>query len=145
MCARACGCILRLLLGKENARRMKHYAEQIETSDADAQATGPCASPAEPRLHANPAEPRILGLFPARVRGVDSSGTPFLTQTVIVNFGATEFDLRLSLRVEAGCRLLVVTDIHEATVALHGNVLRAEPQADGTHRTTVSVTHHRFL
>lgn len=94
---------------------------------------------------APPAEPRIHGLFPAQVRGVDASGATFHTQTIIDNFGATQFDLRLAHRVEAGCRLLVVADIHEATVALHGNVLRAEPQADGTHRTTVAVTHHRFL
>ncbi|HEX7318234.1 MAG TPA: hypothetical protein VF297_30295 [Pyrinomonadaceae bacterium] len=93
----------------------------------------------------HPTEPRIHGLFPAQVRGVDASGATFHTQTIIDNFGATEFDLRLARRVEAGRRLLVVADIHEATVALHGNVLRAEPQADGTHRTTVAVTHHRFL
>jgi len=129
MCARARGCILRRLLGKENDRRMKQHAEQADSNNSEAKAP-------EPRLH---------GLFPAQVRGIDSSGTPFHTQTLIDNFGATEFDLRLSLQVEAGCRLLVVTDIHEATVALHGNVLRAEPQSDGTHRTTVSVTHHRFL
>ena len=92
-----------------------------------------------------PTEPRIKGLFPARVRGVDASGATFHTQTIIDNFGATEFDLRLAPRVEEGCRLLVVADIHEATVALHGNVLRTEPQADGTNRTTVAVTHHRFL
>jgi hypothetical protein len=94
---------------------------------------------------APPAEPRIRGLFPAQVRGVDASGAAFHMQTIIDNFGATEFDLRLARRVEAGGRLLVVADIHEATVALHGNVLRAEPQADGSYRTTVSVTHHRFL
>ncbi|HEX8118910.1 MAG TPA: hypothetical protein VF521_16650 [Pyrinomonadaceae bacterium] len=91
------------------------------------------------------AEPRIRGLFPAQVRGVDSSGAAFHTQTILDNFCASEFDLRLARRVEAGCRLLVVADIHEATVALHGNVTRAEPQADGSHRTTVAVTHHRFL
>ncbi|HEX8150250.1 MAG TPA: hypothetical protein VF591_23910 [Pyrinomonadaceae bacterium] len=96
-------------------------------------------------MPAPPAEPRIRGLFPARVRGVDSSGAAFHTQTLIDNFCATEFDLRLARRVEAGCRLLVVADIHEATVALHGNVTRAETQADGSHRTTVAVTHHRFL
>ena len=94
---------------------------------------------------AEPAEPRIHGHFPAQVRGVDATGATFHTKTFIDNFGATEFDLRLTPRVEAGCRLLVVTDIHEATVALHGNVLSAEPQSDGSHRTTVSVTHHRFL
>ena len=91
------------------------------------------------------AEPRIEGNFPAQVRGVDASGTTFHTQTVIHSFGAAEFDLRLTRHVEAGRRLLVVTDIHQATVALHGNVLRAEAQADGSHRTTVAVTHHRFL
>ena len=91
------------------------------------------------------AEPRIRGLFPAQVRGVDSSGAAFHTQTILDHFCATEFDLRLARRVEAGCRLLVVADIHHATVALHGNVTRAERQADGSHRTTVAVTHHRFL
>jgi hypothetical protein len=91
------------------------------------------------------AEPRLQGHFPAQVRGVDSSGATFLTQTVVDNFGATEFDLSLARRVEEGRRLLVVINIHEATVALHGNVRRAEPQADGSHRMTVAVTHHRFL
>ncbi len=98
-----------------------------------------------PEAPATSAEPRIRGLFPAQVRGVDSTGTPFHAQTLLDNFCATEFDLRLARRVEAGCRLLVVADIHEATVALHGNVTRAEPQPDGSHRTTVAVTHHRFL
>ena len=108
---------------------MEQHTEQPETSTTDAR----------------PLEPRIRGLFPARVRGVDSRGAAFHTQTLIDNFGATQFELRLTPRVAAGCRLLVVADIHEATVALHGNVLRAEPQADGSHRTTVAVTHHRFL
>ena len=116
---------------------MMTHAEQADSNNLEAQAP-------EPR-GARPSEPRIRGLFPAQVRGVDSSGAAFHTQTFIDNFGATEFDLRLSPHVEAGCRLLVVTDIHEATVALHGNVLCAEPQADGSHRTTVAVTHHRFL
>lgn len=116
---------------------MNQHAEQADTKTDEAQAPALAA--------ALTAEPRIHGHFPAQVRGVDSSGAPFHTQTVIHNFGATEFDLRLTSRVEAGCRLLVVTDIHQATVALHGNVLRAEPQSDGSHRTTVAVTHHRFL
>jgi hypothetical protein len=116
---------------------MEQHMEQADPSTTDAQAPAP--------TYARPVEPRIHGLFPAQVRGVDSHGATFHTQTLIDNFGATEFDLRLTPRVEAGCRLLVVADIHEATVALHGNVLRAELQADGSHRTTVAVTHHRFL
>ena len=116
---------------------MEQHVKQAEPNTADAQSPAP--------TDARPPEPRIRGLFPARVRGVDSRGATFHTKTLIDNFGATEFELRLTPRVEAGCRLLVVADIHEATVALHGNVLRAVPQADGSHRTTVAVTHHRFL
>jgi hypothetical protein len=116
---------------------MKHPAEQVDFDTPDA--------PAPERPAARPAEPRLYGLFPAQVRGVDSSGATFHTRTTVDDFGATEFDLRLPRRVEAGARLLVVIDIHEATVALHGNVRRAEPQADGSHRMTVAVTHHRFL
>lgn len=115
---------------------MKH-AEQADSNNVEV--------PAPALRDARPSEPRLQGHFPAQVRGVDSSGSPFHTQTFIDNFGAAEFDLRLSRHVEAGCRLLVVTDIHQATVALHGNVVSAEPQADGSHRTTVAVTHHRFL
>jgi len=116
---------------------MKQPAVHPDFDSPDARAPEPApARPVEPRLH---------GHFPAQVRGVDSSGATFHTQTVVDNFGATEFDLRLARRVEEGCRLLVVIDIHEATVALHGNVRRAESQADGSHRMTVAVTHHRFL
>ena len=116
---------------------MKQHTKKADSNNLEAHAP-------EPR-GARAAEPRLRGHFPAQVRGVDSTGATFHTQTFIDNFGATEFDLRLTSRVEAGCRLLVVTDIHEATVALHGNVLRAEAQPDGSHRTTVAVTHHRFL
>ena len=91
------------------------------------------------------AEPRIYGLFPARVRGVDSSGEEFHTQTLIENFCATEFDLRLVHRVEGGAQLLIVADIHDATIALHGNILCVEPLADGAYCVKVAVTHHRFL
>jgi hypothetical protein len=116
---------------------MKQPVEQLESQAPVAQAPAPTA--------ARTAEPRLQGHFPAQVRGVDASGATFLTQTVVDNFGATEFDLCLGRRVEEGRRLLVVIDIHEATVALHGNVRRAEPQADGSHRMTVAVMHHRFL
>ena len=115
---------------------MSHYAEQFDFSNANTPAPQPSACDAAPRIY---------GLFPAQVRGVDSSGAPFHTPTLLDNFGATEFDLRLSRRVAPGRELLVIAEIHEATVALHCNVLRAEPQADGAYRLTVAVTHHRFL
>lgn len=90
-------------------------------------------------------EPRIHGLFPAQVRAVDASGATFHTQTLIDSFSATEFDLRLSRPVEAGEQVLVVANIHDATVALHGTVVRAEPLPDGAHRMTIAITHHRFM
>lgn len=116
---------------------MVQHAEQNSLSPADGRAPL--------RQACAPAEPRIHGLFPAQVRGVDSSGAAFRAETLIDDFGATEFELRLPRRVEAGERVLVVADIHEATVALRGVVLRAEPLPDGAHRMTVAVTHHRFL
>ena len=116
---------------------MSKHMEQPDLSTAEVVAREPQA--------AHAAEPHIYGLFPAQVRGVDSSGELFHTQTLLDNFGSAEFDLRLSRRVESGEQLLVVADIHDATVALHGTVLRAEPQADGSYLITVAVTHHRFL
>jgi hypothetical protein len=116
---------------------MNQHVEQFNFSTAES--TSP-----EPQARRD-AEPRIYGLFPAQVRGVDSSGAQFHTQTLLDNFSAAEFDLRLSHHVETGEQLLVVADIHDATVALHGKVLRAEPLADSAYRLTVAVTHHRFL
>jgi hypothetical protein len=113
---------------------MSQHAEKIERRIA---VTPPEAERA--------AEPRIYGLFPAQVRGSDDSGEPFRAETLLDNFSATEFDLRLTRRVAAGKQLFIVADIHEATIALHGSVLRAETQPDGAHRLTVSVTHYRFL
>ena len=114
---------------------MNQHSEQLNLSD-DA---------ARDARAGRPVEKRIYGLFPTRVRGLDSSGEQFHARTLLDNFGADEFDLRLSNRIEIGAQLLVVADIHEATVALHCNVVRADEQPDGAHRLTVSVTHHRFL
>ena len=118
---------------------MSQILEQINLNDADAPARS--TQPAEHTVE----QPRIYGLFPAQVRGVDATGTPFHLQTLIDDFGAMEFDLRLACRVEIGAQLLVIADIHEATIALHATVLRAEQLAGGAYRTAVAVTHHRFL
>lgn len=96
------------------------------------------------QAHAD-AEPRIYGLFPARVRGVDSSGATFEALTLIDSFSAAAFELRLHRRVEAGCHVLVIADIHDATIALHATVVRAEPLPRGAHLLTINVKHHRFL
>lgn len=116
---------------------MSLTAEQFSPDTANLPASAPPSARA--------AEPRVYGFFPARVRGVDAGGSPFQARTLIDNFGADEFELRLTRRVEPGRRLLVVADIHEATVALHCEVLCAAPGPDGSHLLTVAVKHHRFL
>jgi hypothetical protein len=115
--------------------------EQLTEQSSCRAAESPLRAPQAARA----VEPHIFGLFPAQVRGVDSSGAQFHTQTLIDNFSATEFELRLGRHVAAGGKLLVVADIHAATVALHGKVLCAEPLDGGAYRLTVAVTHHRFL
>jgi hypothetical protein len=90
-------------------------------------------------------EPRIYGFFPALVRGVDASGERFQVHTLLDNFGAEELYLRLLRRVRVGERLFILTDIHEASIALHGRVLRLEPQPDGACDVTVAIRHHRFI
>lgn len=90
-------------------------------------------------------QPSIYGLFPALVRGTNVSGEPFHARTVLDNFSAGEFSLALAHCVEIGSELFVVTEIHDATVALHGTVTGLESQADGSCHLIVSITHHRFI
>jgi len=90
-------------------------------------------------------EPRIYGLFPAQVRGVDAAGEPFHVRTLLDNFSAGEFSLRLAQTVEVGAQLLVVAEVHAATVAVHGTVTGLDPQVDGASRLVISITHHRFI
>ena len=115
-----------------------HIAETNQTDYTPPQEAGDAGT-------ARPDEPRIYGLFPALVRGVNAAGEPFHARTVLDNFSAGEFSLALAQCVEIGAELFVVTEIHDATVALHGMVMRLEPQADGTCRLIVSITHHRFV
>ncbi len=92
-----------------------------------------------------PEQPSIYGLFPALVRCTNATGEPFRAHTVLDNFSAGEFSLALAQCVEIGRELFVVTEIHDATVALHGTVTRLETQTDGSCRLIVSITHHRFI
>jgi hypothetical protein len=115
-----------------------HLAETNQTDYTPPQVEGDAGA-------VRPEEPCIYGLFPALVRGVNVAGEPFHARTVLDNFSAGEFSLALAQCVEIGGELFVVTEIHDATVALHGTVVRLEPQADGSCRLIVSITHHRFV
>jgi hypothetical protein len=116
-----------------------HLAETNQTDYTPPQGEGDAA------VTARPDEPCIYGLFPALVRGLNAAGEPFHVRTVLDNFSAGEFSLALAQCVEIGSELFVVTEIHDATVALHGTVIRLEPQADDSYRLIVSITHHRFV
>jgi hypothetical protein len=89
--------------------------------------------------------PRIYGLFPATIRGVDARGAAFETTTVLENLSASVFCLRLKERVEMGVKLHVVAQIHKAVIELIGTVTRVESQTDQACGITVSITSFRFL
>lgn len=89
--------------------------------------------------------PRIYGLFPATVRGVDARGAAFETTTVLDNLSASVFCLRLRERVEVGVKLHVVAQINKAVIELHGTVSRAGSQPDQVCGIAVTITSFRFI
>ena len=89
--------------------------------------------------------PRIYGLFPATVRGVDARGAEFETKTVLDNLSASHFCLRLKEHVEVGVQLHVVAQINRAVIELHGTVTRAESEPDRACSIAVEITSFRFL
>ncbi|MGB7922539.1 MAG: PilZ domain-containing protein [Pyrinomonadaceae bacterium] len=91
------------------------------------------------------AEPRLYGLFPATVRGVDARGEEFETTTILENISASVFCLRLKECVEVGAKLHVVARIHKAVVELRGTVVRADTETESACCITVEITHSKFL
>ena len=96
---------------------------------------------------------RIELPFPATVRGVNATGERFTIDTLLDNLSTHGLYVRLAHRVPPGARLLVVVrlstipdpEVPAANVALHGVVLRAEPQPDGRWGLAVQFDRHRFL
>ena len=91
--------------------------------------------------------------FPVLVRGVEAGGQPFTLETVLDNFSAGGFYVRLAQRLAPGMRLFAV--VHMATrsssgtpaprVAVRGVVLRAELLPDGRYGMGVQFKRARFL
>jgi hypothetical protein len=104
---------------------------------------------ADPLSIANEAErrtgPRIYGLFPATVRGVDARGASWEMTTVLDNMSASHFCLRLNRRIEMGEKLHVVAHIHKAVVELHGTVTRVEPQMGQPCGIALMIKSFKFL
>jgi PilZ domain len=95
---------------------------------------------------------RIYEPFPVMICGRDASGEAFEIYTVLDNFSAGGFYVRLERRIEPGTRLFAIVrlstfppEVPAPRVAVRGVVLRVEPQPDGTCGVAVRFTRHRFL
>ncbi|MFN7945812.1 MAG: PilZ domain-containing protein [Blastocatellia bacterium] len=97
--------------------------------------------------------PRISFPFPARVRGVDASGSPFKLDTLIENLSAEGLYLKMNRGIMSGTELAIAIRLSAASVGLEnstsvatrGIVLRTELQPDGTCGVAVRFTRHRLL
>ena len=98
-------------------------------------------------------EERVDLPFPALVRGMDATGHRFAIEVVLDNLSASGLYLRLARPIGQGARLFICVQLaltadpnaHAPRAALHGIVLRAEPQADGRIGVAVAFERHRFL
>jgi hypothetical protein len=95
---------------------------------------------------------RIYAPFPVTIRSVDASGKAFEVQTVLNDFSAFGFRVRLERQVNRGARVFAIVrlstsapEVPAPRVAVRGVVLSAEPQSDGTWHVAVTFTRHRFL
>lgn len=98
-------------------------------------------------------EIRLYEPFPVHIRSVDATGQAFECQTVLDNFSADGFYVRLGRRLEPGTRVFAVVrlttspdpDVAAPRVAVRGIVVRAEPHSNGRWGIAVQFTRHRFL
>jgi len=97
--------------------------------------------------------PRIYDSFPAKLRGKDLGGDWFEIETMLDNIGFRGLFVRLARRVEPGAEVSVevrLSSANDASVfaprlAIHGEVLRAEPQTDGLYGVAIEFHQRRFL
>jgi hypothetical protein len=88
--------------------------------------------------------PQIVGPFPAKVQGIDAAGNAFEFQTVLDKLSAGDFCLRLARCIEPGAKLSVLARVYQATIALHGTVLRVVPLTNEVCDLTVSIEHYKI-
>jgi hypothetical protein len=112
----------------------------------------PINNPSEQSERERRRQERIYEPFPVTIRSVDASGEAFEIQTVLDNFSASGFRVRLERRVEHGAKVFAIVrlstsppDVPAPRVAVRGVVMSTEPQSDGTWIVTVNFTRHRFL
>ena len=81
-----------------------------------------------------------------RVRGIDSDGQTFKSNSSLDNLSKDGLYLRLARRVRKGTNLTVIISLSsQGRLALRGEVLRVEPQPDGRYGIAMKFTQYRLL
>ncbi len=89
---------------------------------------------------------RVCGSFPVRIRGVDDSGYPFKSNSLVDNISSGGLYMQLGRQVAVGSKLFVVVQfVVGATVAARGRVVRVEPRPHGLSGVAVRFTRTRLL
>ena len=97
--------------------------------------------------------PRVYDRFPVRVCGRDSGGARFEIDTLLDDIGFRGLYVRLERNVERGADLFIEVRLSSSNddsvfaprVAIHGQVLRAEPKPDGSYGVAIEFHQRRFL
>lgn len=87
----------------------------------------------------------IPGPFPALALELSARGRELAAYTVLENFSASGFHMRLARPVELNEKLIVITQISQAVIMLRGTVVGAEEREDGTHDLAVTVECHQIF
>jgi hypothetical protein len=91
-------------------------------------------------------KPRIYVPFPAKVRGRNSDGRIFKTETSIDSLSVSGLYVHVPEKPLLGSQLLVAIRLSdEGSVAVHGKVLRCEPETNGSWGVALELTHYRVL
>jgi hypothetical protein len=92
------------------------------------------------------AKPRIYVPFAAKVKGRDSDGRIFRTETSIDSLSVSGLYLRLTEKPVIGSYLLVAIRLSaQGSVAVRGKVLRCELERDGSWGVALALTHYRLF
>jgi hypothetical protein len=95
------------------------------------------------------AKSRVNQPFPARIWGVDSDDFPFNMDCLLDNISSTGLYLRLFRELVPGGEVRLIVHLLSgpttgATAVISGEVLRDEPQRDGSHGLAVAIKSYRF-
>jgi hypothetical protein len=96
------------------------------------------------------AKSRLKEAFPTRAWGTDAEGQLFEVDCVLDNISSTGLYLRIPKAMKSGADLSLVIKFSNgngngASAILLGQILRAEPQADGHHGLALAIREHHFL